>query len=190
MSDRIVKRRKALRQLAATTILATLCACENNNDVTAVGEVTPSYRTSDYTLAGVGRDMWVIVLGMVPGADKTTLVAQTLSTMQQHASITTRFVTTPHDYNREYKTVMVFNGPDNLQANALCRTPHQIITSLPGDSLRLQAVFCRDDQSISEVHSEARGGNSLQNPNFSTLIRETMNSLYAAPQEGQQGPPP
>jgi hypothetical protein len=53
----------------------------------------------------------------------------------------------------------------------------------------MQAVFCRDDEYLSEVYSRVPGGNSLSNPNFEALIRQTMTELYTARREQQLNEP-
>lgn len=178
----------------AAAALAVLSGCDGAgglsfmSNVSAVGQVSSNYRTSDYGAAGRNRDMWVVVVGSVPGADAATLQQRTLATMQRNAGIPTRFTATPRNYNREYKTVVVYNGPNNLQASAICRNPSQP-AAVANTDLRLQAVFCRNDEFLSEVYSRAPGGNSLSNPNFEALIRQTMTALYAASMEEQRPEP-
>ena len=133
--------------------------------------------------------MWVFVGGAVPGADTATLQQTTIATMQRSATMTTRFTATPQNARREYKTVIVFNGPSTIQASALCREPTQPIAPQTNTNLRLQAVFCRDDQFLTEVYGRAGGGNSLGNKNFEALIRQTMTDMYEAPREVQKDQP-
>lgn len=158
------------------------------DNASAVGQVSANYRESDYGAAARGRDMWVVILGSVPGADAATLQQQTLAALQRNAGIPTRFTASPQNHHREYKTVIVYNGPNNLQAGALCRNPSQP-AAVANTGLRLQAVFCRNDEYLSEVYSRAPGGNSLSNPNFEALVRQTMTELYTAPRERQLNEP-
>jgi hypothetical protein len=174
-----------IRRLAAITLLSGLSAC---GTVSTNGQVASNYRESDYSVAGHNRDMWVVVAGSVPGSDAATLQQQTLATMQRYAGIKTHFTATPRNHNREYKTVLLFNGPDNIQASELCRNSNPQVAPASGGDLRLQAVFCRNDQFLTEVHADARGGNSLSNPNFNALIRQTMTGIYAAAREEQRDP--
>lgn len=158
------------------------------NNASAVGQVSANYRESDYGAAARNRDMWVVVLGNVPGADAAILQQRTLAALQRNAGIPTRFTATPQNHNREYKTVIVYNGPNNLQAGALCRNPSQP-AAVANTGLRLQAVFCRNDEYLSEVYSRVPGGNSLSNANFEALIRQTMTELYTARREQQLNEP-
>jgi hypothetical protein len=176
----------------AAAALALLSGCDGLSglpfidNVSAVGSVSSNYRMSDYGAAARNRDMWVVVTGSVPGAVAATLQQETLAAMQRNAGgIPTRFTATPQNYNREYKTVIVFNGPSNLQAAAICRNPTQQ-ANVPNNDLRLQAVFCRSDEFLTEVYSRTPGGNSLSNPNFEALIRQTMTALYNASREDQR----
>jgi hypothetical protein len=178
----------------AAAALSALSGCDSvgglpfMDNVSAVGQVSANYRESDYGAAGRGRDMWVVIVGSVPGADAATLQQQTLAALQRHAGIPTRFTATPQNHKREYKTVIVYNGPSNLQAGALCRNPSQP-AAVANRELRMQAVFCRDDEYLSEVYSRVPGGNSLSNPNFEALVRQTMTELYTARREQQLNEP-
>lgn len=182
------------RQWAAVAALLLLAGCDTMGglmgNISTTSQTSNNYRSSAYAAAGTNRDMWVIVTGSVPGADANALQQQTLATMQRHAGITTRFTATPQTHRREYKTVIVFNGPGNIEASELCRNPgQQSATAVAGSELRLQAVFCSNDQFLSEVYARAAGGNSLSNPNFDALIRQTMTDMYAASRESQKDEP-
>lgn len=182
-----------MRSLLAMAALAALTACDSVggliSDVSTNVQTANTYRPIDYRLAAENRDMWVIVGGAVPGADAGALQQTTLAAMQRNATIATRFTAAPQNAHRAYKTVIIFNGPPTIQASALCREPNQPIPVVTNSELRIQAVFCRDDQFLSEVYSRAGGGNSLANRNFDSLIGQTMNALYEAPREEQRDPP-
>jgi hypothetical protein len=67
------------------------------------------FSTVRLTAAGTNRDMWVIVTGSVPGADASLAATDT----RRHAA-PCRHHGAFHDatdHRREYKTVIVFNGP-------------------------------------------------------------------------------
>ncbi len=182
-----------MRPIIVATALAALAACDSVgglvSDVSTNVQVAPNYRPVDYRFAAENRDMWVIVAGAVPGADAAALQQATLAAMQRHATIPTRFTAAPQNAHREYKTVIVFNGPSNIQASALCREPNQPVAMAANADLRLQAVFCRDDQFLTEVYGRAGGGNSLGNANFDALIRQTMADMYEAARDGQKDEP-
>ena len=177
--------------VAVTALL--LAGCESMGglmgNVSTHGQITTQYRQSDYPAAGRNRDMWVIVAGSVAGSDSAALQQRTIATMQRHAGISTRFTATPQNHNRAYKTVIVFNGPDNIQGSELCKNPGSTSAAATSPDLRLQAVFCRNDQFLTEVYGRAGGGNSLSNPNFDALIRQTMTDMYAASRDNQRDEP-
>lgn len=176
--------RTPLLTLTAIAALVGLGACDSLGEFGAVstyGQVAPNYHQSDYANAGTNRDSWVVVLGSVPGSDTATLQQQTIATMQRNAGIKTRFTATPQNYKSEYKTVLLFNGADNVRSNDLCKNPGaQPTRPVSTDVLRIHAVFCQHDQFLTELYASARGGNSLSNPNFEALIRQTMTGLYNA----------
>lgn len=182
-----------LRPLAMMTVLLLVSGCETSRllaGVSTVGQVSANYRENMYPIAGLDRDMWVIVTGAVPGSDAPALQQQTLAAMQRHAGIKTHFTATPQNHRQEYKTVIVFNGPYTVNGDELCRNPRpQNATAAPGSELRLQAVFCRYDRYLTEVTGRAGGGNNLSNPNFNALIRQTMTEMYRAPRIQQRNEP-
>lgn len=184
----------ALRHLAMITALAVVTGCDTGllAGVSTVGQVSANYRENMYPIAGLDRDMWVIVAGSVPNSDAPALQRQTLATMQRHAGIKTRFTATPQNYSQEFKTVIVFNGPNPSNGGELCRNasqPGTNTTAAPESELRLQAVFCRYDAPLTEVVGRVGGGNSLGNPNFDALIRQTMTELYRAQRQQQRNEP-
>jgi hypothetical protein len=182
--------RSRLLAFTALAALTGLSACDSLGGFSAVttnGQAAPGYRENDYANAGTNRDMWVVVLGAVPGSDAAALQQKTVATMQQNAGIKTRFTTQPQNYKSEYKTVLLFNGADSVRSNDLCANPGaQSATSPAATDLRVHAVFCRYDQFLTEVYASARGGNSLGNPNFEALIRQTMTGLYNANSDRQR----
>jgi len=175
------------------TALLLVSGCETSGllaGVSTVGQVSANYRENMYPIAGLDRDMWVIVTGAVPGSDAPALQQQTLAAMQRHAGIKTNFTATPQNYRQEFKTVVVFNGLNQINGNELCRNPsQQRAAAAPGNELRLQAVFCRYDAFLTEVAGRVGGGNSLSNPNFDALIRQTMTEIYRAQREQQRNEP-
>ena len=183
--------RSRLLAFTALTALAGLTACDSLGGfgaVTTNGAAAPSYRENDYSNAGSNRDMWVVVLGAVPGSDAAALQQKTIATMQQNAGIKTRFTTQPQNYKSEYKTVLLFNGQPSVRSSELCANPGAYSAAGPisTSDLRVHAVFCRYDQFLTEVYASARGGNSLGNPNFEQLIRQTMTGLYNANSDRQR----
>jgi len=183
-----------LRQLAMITALTMVTSCNSvdglMSNVSTVGQVSSSYRENAYPIAGLNRDMWVMVTGSVPGGDAAALQQQTLAAMQRHAGIKTHFTATPQNHSQEYKTVMLFNGSNTINGDELCRNPSpQSATAASGNEVRLQAVFCRYDRYLTEVTGRVGGGNSLSNPNFGALIRQTMTDMYAAPRVQQRNEP-
>lgn len=184
-----------LRHLAMISALIMVTSCNSidglMSNVSTVGQVSSNYRENAYPIAGLNRDMWVIVTGAVPGSDTPALQQQTLAAMQRHAGINTHFTATPQNHNQEYKTVMLFNGPGTVNGDALCRNPvpQSAATPAQGNDLRLQAVFCRYDRYLTEVIGHAGGTNSLNNPNFNALIRQTMTEMYRAPRVQQRNEP-
>ena len=173
--------------MTALAALVGLSACGSLAAVSTYGSVAPNYHENDYATAGTNRDMWVVVVGSVPGSDAATLQQQTIATMQKNASIKTRFTTQPQNYKSEYKTVLLFNGADSVRSNDLCANPGSQKAGPASTDLRIHAVFCRYDQFLSETYASARGGNSLSNPNFEALIRQTMTGIYHAAAE-DRGP--
>lgn len=169
--------------VSAAAALTALTACGTMGGFGAVstyGSVAPNYRENDYANAGSNRDMWVVVLGAVPGSDAAALQQKTVAAMQQNAGIKTRFTTQPQNYKSEYKTVLLFNGANSVRSNELCANPGSQPSAQVSGDLRIHAVFCRYDQFLTETYASARGGNNLSNPNFEALIRQTMTELYHA----------
>ena len=183
-----------MRPWAVYTTLLLVAGCDTFDglmvSVSTTGQVSSNYRENAYPIAGLNRDMWVIVTGAVPGGDAGALQQQTLATMQRHAAITTHFTATPQNHRQEYKTVIVFNGSNKINGDELCRNPGpQNAPAATGPQLRLQAVFCRYDQFLTEVIGRVGGGNSLSNPHFDALIRQTMTDMYMAPRVQQRNEP-
>lgn len=184
--------RTRLRAATAIAALIALGACDTLGGLGAVsvnGQVSSTYRENDYANAGTNRDMWVVVLGTVPGSDAATLQQRTIAAMQRNAGINTRFTTQPQNYKSEIKTVFLFNGADSVRSSELCSNPGSQSAAPASNDLRVHAVFCRYDQFLTEVYASARGGNSLSNPNFDSLVRQTMTGLYNARREVQRPEP-
>lgn len=183
-----------LLTVSVAAALTALTACDTMGGFGAVSttvQVAPNYRENDYSNAGGGRDMWVIAQGSVPGSDTAALQQRTIAAMQQSAGIKTRFTTQPQNYLPEYKTVLLFNGQPTVRSSELCANPGAYSAAGPmsASEVRVHAVFCRYDKFLTEVFGSARGGNSLSNPNFDALIRQTMIGLYNAPRDDSRQQP-
>lgn len=169
--------------LAAATVL-TLGACAPVG-VTTVGQTYPLYRTAHSNYALNGHDVFVVVEGGGYGTDQVAFRQAVLDTMQRYrGGMNTRFTSTPQrDYNSDYKVVMLFNGPVNAQADALCRQPSQYASVAPaavGGDTHVLATFCRFDAPLTEVNGRASGVNTVSDARFASLIQQTMTDLFPA----------
>jgi hypothetical protein len=167
--------------LGAAMVLA-LGGCAQTG-VTTVGQIYPQYRTAYSNYALNGHDVFVVVEGGGYGTDQTAFRQAVLDTMQHYrAGMNTRFTSTPQrDYNRDYKVVMLFNGPVTAQAGALCREPAQYAAIPPttvGGDTNVLAAFCWFDAPLTEVSGRAAGVTTVGDARFASLIQQTMTDLF------------
>lgn len=174
--------------LATASVLA-LAGCAASG-VSTVGQKHPLYRTNHNNYALNGRDVFVIVQGGSYGVEQAAFRQAVLDNMQRYrAGMNTRFTATPqHNYNPDYKVVMLFNGPISVQAEDLCRRPEQFAATMPAASAETHvlAAFCRFDAPLTEVNGRAAGVTSVADARFSSLIQATMTDLFPTTDERPQ----
>lgn len=165
--------------LAAAATLA-LGAC--STDVTTVGQQFHPYSPAHGNYAMNGRDTFVIVQGGGYGAEQTAFRQAVLDTMQKsRAGLNTRFTATPQNNpNKDYKVVMLFNGPVTAKASELCSRPEQYasVTPMVGSETHVLAAFCQFDSPLTQVSGRAAGVTTLADARFTSLIRQTMTDLF------------
>jgi len=165
--------------LAAAATLA-LAACAT--DVSTVGQQFHPYSPAHGNYAMNGRDTFVIVQGGGYGVEQTAFRQAVLDNMQKsRAGLNTRFTSTPQNNpNKDYKVVMLFNGPVNAKATDLCRRPDQYasVTPMAGSETHVLAAFCQFDSLLTQVSGRAAGVTTLADARFTSLIRQTMTDLF------------
>lgn len=165
--------------LAAAIILPT-GACTFG--VSTVGQQHPPFRTAHSNYALNGRDVYVIVQGGGYGVDQASFRQAVLNNMQHaRGGLNTRFTSNPtHNYNSDYKVVMLFNGPTSAQADELCQRPEQYaaVTPIASAEMHVLAAFCRFDSPLTEVSGRAAGVTTVNDAHFASLIRQTVGDLF------------
>ena len=150
--------------------------------VSTVGQQHPPFRTSYTNYALNGRDALVIIQGGAYGMDQASFRQAVLDSMQHaRGGLNTRFTSNPvNNYNRDYKVVMLFNGPVTAQADELCQRPDQYASVPPraGADTRVLAAFCQYDWALTEVSGLAIGVTSVNDARFASLIRQTVTDLF------------
>lgn len=170
----------------AGTVALSGCAATG---VTTVGQKDALYRTNHNDYALNGRDVFVIVEGGY-GADKPAFRQAVVQTMDRYRSgMNTNFTTSPrNNVNNDYKVVMLFNGPQSVQAHQLCANPEQFSTVQPivGADTHVLAAFCQYDAPLTSVNGRATGVTSVADARFASLIQQTMTDLFPSSDERPQ----
>lgn len=172
---------RSSRLLTAAAAALGLAACATPN-VSTVAQKYPLYRPAHSNYAMNGRDILVVVQGSSYGAAPGDFRHTVLDIMQRfRSSLNTRFTDKPqNNYNKDYKIVLLFNGSPSAEASELCRQTSQYgsISSLGENEMRMMAVFCRFDAPLTEVIGRATGVKDSNDPNFASLIQQTMTDLF------------
>jgi hypothetical protein len=80
--------------------------------------------------------------------------------------------------NPNYRTVIVFNPPRNLDPHELCGGGGQPAES-GGDKLTVMAVFCNRQTVMAAVQGWVKNTKGVDDPRFRQLIGQVGRSLYA-----------
>ncbi len=145
-----------------------------------VNNHSTSYLWSDVRYAQEGRDTRVVIRGNPFGLKKPTFEKAVLDAMRgQQMWIETNFTATPANAHKDFKVVILFNGPDDVLAEDLCSVPGTLNSVSGSAGFRLQAAWCYGDDPETQVMGSA-GADSVKSPGFAALIAQTTRELFPA----------
>lgn len=158
-----------------------ITACAAGNVRLTQQEIAPSYSPGEFTYAGAGRDMRVVVVGNPFGGERAEFERAVTDAMQgRHWGQRTNFTTMPGPGARDrYRVVLLFDPPRSLNAARLCHDdPATLPSEAAGDGIVLFAAFCRGKRSRTEIKGYASGATGPDDPAFRELVGQVTNGLF------------
>jgi len=169
------------RIVLAAVILVAPAAC-GDQVVRVSGQGTSSsYNAGEFGYAAGERDLRVVIVGNPFGGDQAAFEQVVTDAMQGlNQGQKTNFTTTPGSSAREiYRVVMVFNPLGNLVGDKVCQGDPLSLPTADGEgtAVTLVAVFCRSDQSFTQVRGDIDAAAGPDDPVFTALVRQSTQAL-------------
>ena len=143
-----------------------------------VNDYSPSYEWDDVRYAQDGRDTRVVIRGNPFGLQQPIFEKAVLDAMRgQQMWLKTNFTASPANAHKDFKVVMLFNGPDDVLGEDLCSVPGKYSSVSGSTGFRVQAAWCYGDDPETQVVGSA-GANSVNSPAFAALIGQTTRALF------------
>lgn len=171
--------------LAPAVLALVLGGCAGQ--VMTVNEYSPSYLWEDVRYASSGRDTRVIIRGNPFGLPQPAFEQAVLDAMRdQQMWIETNFTVKPDNAHKDFKVVILFNGPDDVLGEDLCSVPGKYDSVSGSSGLRVQAAWCYGDDPETQVVGSA-GADSVKSPAFAALIAQTTRALFPPTPDDDDG---
>lgn len=152
-----------------------------------VNEHSPSYLWEDVRYASSGRDTRVVIRGNPFGLQQPAFEQAVLDAMRgQQMWIETNFTVRPTNAHKDFKVVMLFNGPDDVLGEDLCSVPGKYSSVSGSSGLRVQAAWCYGDDPETQVVGSS-GANGVNSPGFAALIGQTTRELFPPTPDDDDG---
>ena len=141
----------------------------------------PQYDYSEFFAATDRQNFQVILAGLaIPGVDPTIVARDLLPVMQ--AAKPRPALTFTYDAPLErprpyYRLVLVFDAANNLNSSSVCNGEARFQQGRPG-VVSLYAVYCRNDQVLSETTAWTTAGSSTD-PRLGELFRELFQVVFS-----------
>jgi hypothetical protein len=91
-----------------------------------------------------------------------------------------------HSPTPDYRTVILFNPPQNVEAKHVCLGASQI-SKPSSDELTMLSVFCHRTEVMSAILGWVKQPKNGDDPSFQHLLRQVGRDLYDAPQDSSIG---
>lgn len=165
-------------RIAIGTLLVGLAGCAGMPQLQDV-YLSDSYRFQMLNYAAASGGMLTEITGNPFDVDKAELdqvVTETFT--NSHFGPEFGFFTeAPEDYRSPYRTVVLFNAAEGVNAKRLCGGGDREQSSTPG-SIRLIAVFCSSDRRISSATGVLGGASGPEDPTFKRLLSQVSYQLF------------
>jgi hypothetical protein len=171
--------RRSLRIAALVAAGALLGACARES-VIYNNMISPAYRPYEYGYGAGRRDLTTIIVGNPFDVDQPAFETRLVTMLNESPTFLqpTNFTTTPGpSARRQYRAVVVFNRAFVL-ATQICRSPDSVPVAELGATMRVTAVFCRHNGSLSQVTGELENVAGIDDPRFRRLIRQMVPLLF------------
>ncbi len=168
-------------RIFAIATLLPLAACAPGGTSLTQQEVSVAYSSGAFAYAGAGRDLRVVVVGNPFGGDPVAFGTAVTEAMQgRHWGQRTNFTTSPGETARaNYRVLMLFDPPADLNAMRLCREePGALPTAPAGGEVVLFGAFCRGDSSLTTIKGRVSGAANARDPAFRALVADVTNGLF------------
>lgn len=142
--------------------------------------ISSSYRPTEFGYGAGRRDLTTVIVGNPFDLDQDTLDTKLVAKLNASRNLLqpTHFTTTPGPSARpRYRAVFYFDAQPVI-LDRLCRDPAKVPKADLGATLRLTAVFCRDQAFFSTVTGELDGLTDIDDPRFDNLIRQMVILLF------------
>lgn len=171
--------------LASAVLALVLGGCAGQ--AMTVNNYSPSYSWEDVRYASEGRDTRVVIRGNPFALQQPAFEQAVLDAMRgQQQWIETNFTATPTNARKDFKVVLLFNGPDDVLSGDLCSVPGKFSSVSGSSGFRVQAAWCYGDDPETEVLGSA-GANSVNSPSFAALIGQTTRALFPSTPDDDDG---
>jgi hypothetical protein len=171
---------KSLLKICAAGIAALSSACEEGP---ASIEVAPRSQAIGSTFSHVASagPLLLEVIGQPFAMDRNdflNILAKTLEDAVSHNPPLRYTFDQRETPNPNYRTVVLFNPPRNLDPHELCGGGGRPVES-GDDKLTVMAVFCNRQTVMAAVQGWVKKAKSVDDPRFRQLIGQVGRSLYA-----------
>ena len=148
--------------------------------VTTVASTSSLYSYGEFVLASGGRDTIVVVRGNPFEMDQKAFEKAVTDAMQgQNFGPRTNFTTGPtENTKKEFRVVILFNGSQTVLADNLCKAPEKYGSRKGAKGLHVTAVYCWEDESLTEVDGRAGAVAGVDSPVFASLLAQTTLDLF------------
>jgi hypothetical protein len=142
-------------------------------------QLSPAYRPTEYGYGAGGRDFTTVIVGDPFQLSEEQFQEQFTALLNRHQPILqpTHFTTTPGPTARPiYRVVFLFNTQTVLP-NQMCRAPFEVPAVDLGETVRVNAVFCRWQGYLSTVTGEVQA-DRIDDPKFESMIGQMILLLF------------
>ncbi len=168
-----------IRRFLVLTGMLMLSACAADV-VRTVTEFSPIYSHDDFVYSTAGRDTRVIVRGNLFKMEQGQFERAVAAAMQgQNLGPDIHFTTTPGPTaHKDFKVVILFNGPGNIMAYQLCESPRRYSSVAQDAGVTVLAAWCYGDEPETEVIAATGPVAGPQSPHFRSLIAQLTMALF------------
>jgi hypothetical protein len=142
-------------------------------------QLSPAYRPTEYGYGAGRRDFTTVIVGDPFQLGEEQFQEQFVALLNRHQPILqpTHFTTTPGPSARPmYRVVFLFDT-ETVLPNQMCRAPSEVPSVDLGETVRVNAAFCRWQGYLSAVTGEV-AVESINDPRFESMIGQMIFLLF------------